>query len=300
MALSVNTNTQSLFAQRALNMNTTSMQKSIERLSTGFKINRAGDDAAGLTISEKLTAKIRGLEKAKQNIGDGISLIQTAEGSLSIVSDNLQRIRELMVQAANGTNSTNEKNAIQREINERVTVISDIYSQVSFNGNNLLQGGSNFSLQTGADNGQYTTLNFQSGATGTGINISVGATSGILGSIAEGAIQLNTIHVGGSVNANAGTSTTTGTVGNVDTAIDNLSRMRSYLGAMQNSLESKLEYLSIAVENNSASRSRIKDVDVAEESSVLTRNQILQQTASAMLSQANSAPQVALSLLPRG
>jgi len=126
MSIVVNTNTQSIFAQRALGKNTLNLQKSIEKLSTGSKINKAADDAAGLSISEKLTSQIRGLQKAKQNAGDGISMIQTAEGALSIVHDNLQRVRELVVQAKNGTNSSAELDSIQREINERVSTIEDI------------------------------------------------------------------------------------------------------------------------------------------------------------------------------
>jgi flagellin len=299
MPLMVNTNTQSLFAQRALGSNTQDLQRSVEKLSTGYRINRAGDDAAGLSISQKLTSTIRGLEKAKQNSADGISLLQTAEGGLSIAQDNLQRIRELMVQAANGTNSANEIDAMQREINERVRVISDAAGQVQFNGISLLGGAANITLQTGSDNGQTTTLNFASGTTATGINIAVTTTTA--GSIGEGAIQLNNLRLASATVANAAgtTSAATGTIANIDTMISNVSRMRSYLGAMQNSLESKMDYLNIAVENNSSARSRVQDVDVASESSILVRNQILQQSAAAMLGQANAAPQLALNLLPR-
>ncbi|MCE2929145.1 MAG: flagellin FliC, partial [Candidatus Caenarcaniphilales bacterium] len=165
MSIYVNTNVQSLFAQRALGSNTSNLQKSVEKLSTGLRINRAGDDAAGLSIAQKMTATIGGLGKAQQNASDGISLIQTAEGGLGVAQDNLQRVRELMVQASNGTNSANEVDAIQREINERVRVISDAAGQVQFNGISLLGGAANITLQTGADNGQTTTLNFASGTT---------------------------------------------------------------------------------------------------------------------------------------
>ena len=175
MAIYVNTNTQSIFAQRALGGNTFNLQKNIEKLSTGFRINRAADDAAGLSISEKLTSQIRGLEKAEQNIGDGISMVQTAEGALSIVQDNLQRIRELVVQASNGTNSDNELDAIQREINARIGTIADIGTDTEFNGLALLDGTlgggtaatvtaagatQDFALQTGSDDGQQTFINF--------------------------------------------------------------------------------------------------------------------------------------------
>ncbi len=298
MSIYVNTNVQSLFAQRALGSNTSNLQKSVEKLSTGLRINRAGDDAAGLSIAQKMTATIGGLGKAQQNASDGISLIQTAEGGLGVAQDNLQRVRELMVQASNGTNSANEVDAIQREINERVRVISDAAGQVQFNGISLLGGAANITLQTGADNGQTTTLNFASGTTATGINISVNTTTA--GSIGEGAIQLNNLRLANATVANAAgtTSAATGTIANIDTMINNVSRMRSYLGAMQNSLESKLDYLGNAEENISAARSRVQDVDVASESSTLVRNQILQQSAAAMLGQANATPQIALNLLP--
>ncbi len=299
MSIIVNTNTSSLFAQRALGKNAFEMQKSIEKLSTGSRINRAGDDAAGLSISEGMTSDIRGLQKAKQNVGDGISLLQTAEGALGIVQDNLQRVRELFVQATNGTNGNDEKDAIQREINERVQSITDLGSQVKFNGVALLGGAADFTLQTGANNAETTTLDFASGSTADGVNVSVSVTTA--GSLGEGAIALNTIHVGGSGNVLAkdgSTTSLTGSLDNLDSMINNISRMRSYIGAKQNSLESKSEYLDVAVENTSAARSRIKDVDVAAESSNLLKHQILQQAAATMLTQANATPQLALNLLP--
>lgn len=334
MAVVVNTNTQSIFAQRALGMNTLNLQRNIEKLSTGFRINRAADDAAGLSISEKLTARINGFEKAKQNSADGISLIQTAEGSLGIIQENFQRIRELLVQGINGTNSANEKNAIQNEINERIQIINDIGNETEFNGIQLLSG-NNFVnnggvntdvvLQTGADAGQITTLSFGAGTAtaGQGINVDVteqvgGAANSDNGELIEGVVDvlggaltnfsIDQIHVeGATVNAFDGTLGTdimvnpavAGDAGLdvIDVIIDNVSRMRSELGASQNALESKITYLDVAMENAAASRSRIKDVDVAKASSALVKNQILQQSASAMLSQANSQPQIALSLI---
>jgi flagellin len=309
MSITVNTNTQSIFAQRALGSNTFNMQKSIEKLSTGFRINRAGDDAAGLSISEKLTAQIRGLEKASQNIGDGISLVQTAEGGLSVVQDNMQRIRELFVQAVNGTNGDKERDAIQREINERVTTIDDIAKATKFNGQALLQTAANKTIQSGADNGQTTTITLASGGAtaNTGINISITyervADATERGQLVEGTtagFALNELSVGATVAAkdNATTTLTAGGLNLIDTMLDNLSRMRSYLGAVQNSLDSKSEYVNVAMENASASRSRVRDTDVAKESSIMIRNQILQQSSAAMLSQANQTPQLALNLLP--
>lgn len=298
MSIYVNTNTQSIFAQRALGKNTSNMQKSIEKLSTGFRINRAGDDAAGLSISEKLTAQVRGLEKAQQNIGDGISMIQTAEGALGVIQDNLQRIRELVVQASNGTNGNSEKDALQREINERITTIEDIAKATKFNGNALLDGGTTKTIQSGADNSQTTSI-VLTAAAGVGVDIDVDVTSA--GSIGENSgFALSALHVGGTVNAqDASTSSATTTpLSSLDTMLDNVSRMRSYLGATQNALESKSEYVNVAMENAAASRSRVRDVDVAKESSVMLRNQILQQSSASMLSQANQTPQLALNLLP--
>lgn len=310
--LVVNTNTQSLFAQRALNKNTMGLKSNIEHLSTGFRINRAADDAAGLSISNKLTTTIRGLEKAKQNASDGISMLQTAEGGLSVIQENLQRIRELVVQGVNGTNGTNEKDALQREINERVKVIKDIADSTKFNGITLLTAntasGANISLQTGANNAETTNILFQSEQTAsTGVEIDITETAGGAddqGHLVEGAttnFALDRLQISGaSVNSyNYATHSTnvSATLTDVDTMIDNISRMRSYIGASQNALESKIEYIDVAMENASASRSRIQDVDVAKESSILVKNQILQQTAAAMLSQANTQPQIALQLI---
>jgi flagellin len=282
MPIIVNTNIQSIFAQRALGKNTTSLQKSIEKLSTGSKINRAADDAAGLSISENLNAQIRGLEKANQNAGDGVSFIQTAEGSLSVIQDNLQRIRELVVQAKNGSNGDTEKEAIQDEIDERITAIQDIADATKFNGISLLDGANDIELQVGSEQGQTLKINLKTES----VKIDTTAAAGI----GTGSIALDTLDVAA--------ATPVGTIENVDTMITNVSKMRSYLGAVQNSLESRMEYLDVAIENNSASRSRVKDVDVAKESSTMLKNQILQQSAAAMLSQANATPQLALNLMP--
>jgi flagellin len=291
MSIVVNTNTQSIFAQRALGKNTSNLQKSIEKLSTGSKINKAADDAAGLSISEKLTSQVRGLEKAKQNAGDGISMIQTAEGGLSVVHDNLQRIRELVVQSKNGTNGSSELDSIQREINERITTIEDIAGATKYNGNDLIKSASAKTLQIGADDSQTLSVGLDT------IDVDVDDTAS--NTLGEGAIKLSSLHVGGSIKAQDGTtSSSTGSIANVDKMITNVSRMRSYLGAIQNSLESRVDYLDVAIENNSASRSRVKDVDIAKESSNMLKNQILQQSAATMLSQANSTPQLALNLLP--
>lgn len=290
MSLIISTNIQSLFAQRALGRNTVSLQRSIEKLSTGSKLNRAADDAAGLSISENLNSQIRGLEKARQNAGDGISFIQTAEGSLSVVHENLQRIRELVVQAMTGTNGGAEINSIQSEINERIKSIDEIAVATKYNGNFLIKGGSDTDIQVGADDGQVLAIKL------TQVDIDINSTS--VNSMGENALKLNSLHLGGTTTALDGSSTSNASIDHVNTMISNVSRMRSYLGAIQNSLESRVEYLDVAIENSSSSRSRVRDVDVAKESSLMLKNQILQQSAAAMLSQANSTPQLALNLLP--
>mgnify|MGYP002641706645 CR=1 len=317
MQLTVNTNTQSLFAQRALRFNTGNLQGNIERLSTGYRINRAADDAAGLSIANKLTTRIRGLEQAGKNAADGISLIQTMEGGLSVVQENLQRIRELVVQGINGTNGADEIDALQREINERVKIIDDIAQATKFNGTTLIYNNTtaaNITLQTGSDNGETSSIVLMSGLSGagsnTGIDIDITAqatgTSSDDGFLIEGGttglsldrIQLSgaTVNSYGFVNGDH-SSNVAATVSQIDNMIDNVSRMKSYVGATQNALESKMEYMEIAMENAASARSRIQDVDVAKESSDLIKNQILQQTAAAMLAQANTAPQIALQLL---
>jgi flagellin len=299
MSIRINTNIQSLFAQRALARNTFALQKNIERLSTGFKINRAADDAAGLSISTKLTSQIRGLSQAYKNAGDGISLIQTAEGGLEIIGDNLQRIRELMVQAANGILSVNELNAIQREINSRIELIDDISRDTQFNGIDVLQSSDDIVLQTGYNDGDTTTINMVGLLPNTGIFVDVYATSGF-GEISENtSITLADLRIAGSTVLSYNfVNATNGTIDEVDTMINNVSRMRGYLGSMSNALESKMDYIRLQEENLSASRSRIRDVDVARESSDLIRNQILQQAAASMLTQANAQSRLVLQLLP--
>ena len=302
MGLTVNTNTQSIFAQRALRTNTGELQKSTEKLSTGLRINRAGDDAAGLSITNKMTTLIRGMNQAKRNIGDGVAMISTIDGALGTVQDNLQRVRELTVQAINGTNGTEEKDAIQREINERVQAINDMGNQATFNGVNLLKGTANITLQTGANDGQTLTM-YTSAGTSAGTGFRINHSSTTLGSLGEGSgLQLSAFTVGSTnvktlSGATSATATASG-LASLDTMINNVSRMRSQVGAYENSLGSNMAYLDRYSESLEGARSRVRDVDVAEESGKYVRSQILQQSASSMLSQANSAPQLALSLLP--
>ncbi|NBV98521.1 MAG: flagellin FliC [Proteobacteria bacterium] len=301
MSIIVNTNTQSLFAQRALRSNTKMMQSSIEKLSTGFRINRADDDAAGLSIAQKMTTLIRGMDQAQRNIGDGIAMISTIDGALAVVQDNLQRIRELTVQALNGTNGSDEKDAIQREINERIISINEMGTNATFNGVSLLRSTADITLQNGANDGNTLVLQTASGTVANrGFYIDFSSTGS--GSLGEGAIALSTFTIGSAnVKTVSGTTSATATstaLGRLDTMIQNVSRMRSQGGAYENSLGSSMEYLDRYSESLQSARSRIQDVDVAAESAQTSKAQILQQSAATMLTQANATPQIALNLLP--
>ncbi|MFZ4085797.1 MAG: flagellin [Vampirovibrionia bacterium] len=301
MGITVNTNTQSLFAQRTLRKNTAMMKESLEKLSTGSRINRAGDDAAGLSISQKATTLIQGMNQAQRNIGDGLAMISTIDGALGVVQDNLQRIRELTVQAANGTNGNDEKDAIQREINERVTAINDMGANATFNGVSLLRSTADITLQNGVNDGNTLVLKTAAG-TVANAGFFIDFTSTGSGSLGEGAIALSTFTVGStSVKTLSGTTSATATstaLSKLDAMIKNVSRMRSQSGAYENALSSSMEYLDKYSESLQGARSRVQDVDVASESAEFTRGQILQQTAAAMLGQANASPQLALNLLP--
>ena len=301
MGITINTNTQSLFAQRALRKNTATMKASLEKLSTGSRINRAGDDAAGLSISQKSTTLIRGMDQAQRNIGDGLAMISTIDGALGVVQDNLQRIRELTVQAINGTNGSDEKDAIQREINERITAINDMGANATFNGVSLLRSTADITLQNGANDGNQLILQTAAG-TVANRGFFIDFTSTGSGSLGEGAIALSTFTIGSAnVKTLSGTTSATATttaLSKLDAMIKNVSRMRSQGGAYENALGSSMEYLDRYSESLQSARSRVRDVDVAAESAEFTKGQILQQTAAAMLGQANASPQLALNLLP--
>jgi len=264
----INSNVMSLNAQRNLATSSSSLSTSIQRLSSGLRINSAKDDAAGLAISERFTSQIRGLDQAVRNANDGISLAQTAEGALGEVTNNLQRIRELAVQSINATNSTSDRAALDVEVQQLITEIGRVGSDTQFNGVNLLDGSFTAQdFQIGANSGQVITVDINTDVTGL-----------ITGDVTSA--------------ANADTL-----LGAVDTALDTVSTERANLGAVQNRFSSVVVNLSTASENLSAARSRIRDADFAKETAALTRTQILQQAGTAMLAQANSAPQNVLSLL---
>jgi flagellin len=425
MGLVINTNRLSLDAQAALRMNNRDLEVTAKRLSTGKRVNSAGDDAAGMTIAQRITSDVRAYRKTIQNQMDGISLIQVTEGQLQGMQDDLQRVRELMIQAANGTNGVDERNALQREINERVKNIEDISNTARFNSVGLLRGPStdrtnqtDRSIQSGITFSETTKLQFgpayiDNTAVATpvfvserGINVdanysytpltatqdsaalevtagtasfdyvtkvigdirgeltaqganSVGLDAWLATFLDTGTNQANTmdellrdaydsnravagsrtvtppaaslvsnkaldiikyfLHDGGqlvenastpgftlsqlrvagaSINSYANTAQTHGNLDDITKMIDNLSRMRSHLGALQGSMESKIDSQDTSVVNLEASRSRIIDADMAMESSSLAKQQILQRSGVAMLTQANAQPQQLLDLLP--
>jgi flagellin len=279
MALVINTNVASLGAQRTLNQTTQALQRNIEKLSSGYRVNRAADDAAGLGISENLRASIRSLAQASRNANDGISMLQVAEAAMNEQAGILTRLRELAVQSSNGVLTATERAYIDTESTALVQEVDRISSVTEFNGVFMIAGGAQpIDMQVGLNQGDVITVNFTASDAST------------LGTGAGGA-ALSTIDLGTS-QATAQSSITI-----IDQAITDLSSARSNLGATQNRLEVTISNLDSARENLAAANSRIRDVDVAEETASMTRNQILSQAGTAVLAQANQIPQAALSLL---
>jgi len=275
MALSVVTNVASLRAQSNLNKTSNAMTSHIEKLSSGLRINRAGDDAAGSAISSQMTAYEQGLKQASRNSNDGISLIQTAEGAMNEMTGIVQRMRELAVQAANeGTMDTTERGYLDQEFQTLESELDRIVNVTEYNGQKLIDG----SISSG--------VSFQVGMRNTGddrISLSV-ATSG------STSLGLNDEVLTSSAGAQKA-------IAALDNALQTINTSRGTLGATQNRLEATMSNLSIMHENMASGNSRIKDVDVAEESAAFTRSQILSQAGTSMLAQANSLPQSALSLI---
>src|SRR4051812_22016717 len=274
MALRIQNNVEAFNAHRQLQGTASKAAKAMEKLSSGYRINRAADDAAGLAISEKMRSQIGGLDQAQRNAQDGVSLVQTAEGALNEVHSMLQRIRDLRVQFDNGTLSEGDKDAIATEVGQLATEIKDIGSQTKFNGIDLLNGGSSIDFQVGAASGETITLSAFS-LTGSSGASDVTDASGATASADLANLDLDAI----------------------DDAIKNVSTARANFGAVQNRLEHRLNNLATYQENLVASESRIRDVDMASEMVNFTKLQILQQAGTSMLAQANQAPQGVLSLL---
>ena len=276
MALIINTNIASLNAQRNLNESQNALNSSLQRLSSGLRINSAKDDAAGLYVAGQLTRDIRGINQAVRNAGDGISLGQTAEGALSEISNNLQRIREIAVQASNDT--VGNADGLQLEVDQLTQEISRIVATTNFNGTDLLSGGGSVNFQVGA-----------SGTTNNQISISLDDISSI-NAFAADLTATGTIDVSTTAAASAA-------LADLATDIDDVNQARATYGAVQNRFEAVISNLQNYAENLTAARSRIEDADFAAETANLTRAQILQQAGTTILAQANTLPQAALQLL---
>src|SRR4051812_27155050 len=270
MSLRIQNNVEAFNAHRQLQDTSGKLSKSMERLSSGYRINRAADDAAGLAISEKLRSQIGGLAQAQRNAQDAVSLVQTAEGAMAEVHAMLQRVRDLAVQFNNGTLATADKAAITAEVAQLCSEISKIGNDTRFNGIALLSGGTAITFQIGAQDGQTIAV--------SGIQL--------FGASQTFSVDSNVLNFSGTVN-----------LASIDNAIQNISNARATFGSVQNRLEHTLNNLSTFEENLQASESRIRDVDMAQEMVEFTKLQILQQAGTSMLAQANQSPQSVLSLL---
>ncbi len=319
MALYVNTNVSSLNAQRQMMNSGNSLDQAFQRLSSGFRINSASDDAAGLQISDRLESQIQGLNQGNRNANDGISLAQTAEGALDQVTTSFQRVRTLASQAANGSNTDEDRLAIQEEMRQLMTEVNRIAADTTFGGENLLNGSYKASFQVGADavqtigfsmqnvagtanslsgNGGFTLsgiATIASGVTGATLSASLTNLSATLGTTADNASFTTVFRASGisvSTQANA-----QAVLAGMDQLIAVVDKKRAELGAVQNRFQSTINNQSNIAENLSAAKSRIKDADFAAETAKLTQSQILQQASQTILAQANQRPQAALSLL---
>ncbi len=270
MGLRINTNVSALNASRVLRRNTLGLNKTLERLSSGLRINRAADDAAGMAIAENFRALVRGSGVAQRNSQDGISLLQTTEGGLIESSNILQRIRELALQAANGTNSDLNREALDLEVQELIEHLDDIAFDTEFNGLFVLSAAQTVTLQSGAQQSQTLVIN-TNGARAEDLGVSTVSVSTLAFAV--------------------------GTISAIDFALQSVNQLRAELGAIQNRLEFTISTLSIQEENNAYSESQIRDADVAKETMAFTRNQILVSAGTTVLAQANVIPQSALQLL---
>jgi flagellin len=277
----INTNMASLNAQRSLNRSQSSMQTALERLSSGLRLNRAKDDAAGAAIAERFTSQIRGLNQAIRNANDGVSLVQTAEGALQEISNMLQRMRELSIQAGNETYNTQDRQSLQDEFVALQREVARVQEVTEFNNFGLLNRTDSLSFQVGWENGTdniivvSTIALLANGSANGGISFALESTNAFISTMAgaQSAMVL------------------------LQRAIDKVSELRADFGAVQNRLEASIRNMENVTENQSAARSRIQDADFAAETAELTRTQILQQAGTAMLAQANQLPQNVLSLL---
>ena len=280
MSLSINTNIASIDAQRNLSESQSSLATSMQRLSSGLRINSAKDDAAGLSIAERMNSQVRGMNVAIRNSNDGISLAQTADGALAQVSNSLQRMRELAVQARNSTNSSSDKDSLNKEFSQLQSEITRVLGGTAFNGKKIL----------GAD---ATTLTFQVGANTTSNDrVDISTTD-----MTQATQITNVTGTSASIGASATGGDIDTVINNIDTAINDVNDTRATFGASESRFDSIISNLQSGVENQSAARSRIMDADFASETANMSRAQVLQQAGTAMIAQANQQPQSVLSLL---
>ena len=286
MPQTINTNVNSINAQRNLSMSQSSLAVSMQRLSSGLRVNSAKDDAAGLAIAERMTTQVRGMNVAIRNANDGISMSQTAEGAMGKVADSLQRMRELSVQAANATNSNSDKDSLDKEFGELAKEIQRVLGGTSFNGKNVL----------GSEAGSFQ---FQIGANTTS-NDTIAIITADLTADATLTTVAGTDNTGSGravIDNTADATTIQGVINSIDAAITTVNGERALMGASQSRFDSVIANLQISVENQSAAKSRIMDTDFAAETANLSRSQILQQAGNAMVAQANQLPQQVLQLL---
>ena len=278
MPMTINTNIISLNAQRNLNGSQSSLATSMQRLSSGLRVNSAKDDAAGLAIAERMNAQVRVMNVAVRNANDGISLAQTADGALSSIGDSLQRMRELAVQACNSTNSDSDKDSLNLEYQQLSNEISRVLGGTTFNGKAILGAGAG-------------TLTFQVGA-----NVTANDSIDVATSDMTADVKITTV-TGASIGSTADATALATVIQNIDTALDDINSQRAIYGASQNRFSAVITNLQTSVENQSAARSRIMDADFAAETAAMSRAQILQQAGTAMVAQANTLPQQVLKLL---
>ncbi len=305
MASVINTNLVSLNAQRNLSSTQGVLAQTVQRLSTGLRVNSAKDDAAGLAIAERMNSQVRGMNVAQRNANDAISLSQTAEGSLGKIGDMLQRMRELAVQSTNATNSSSDRGALQNEFRELQSEITRTSTTTRFNGQAVLTTTTSFDFQVGAN----ATTDDQVSINGVNINgatTATGTNDGSLSKMTGTSIDISTVGTRGSAATGADFQAySAGTIGAgalgaveiIDFAISQVNTARSKFGAAQNRFENVIGTLQVSTENQTAARSRIMDADFASETATLSRSQVLQQAGVAMLSQANAMPNNVLSLL---
>ena len=283
MGLRIQNNIDAFNTHRQLQISSNAASASMEKLSSGYRINRAADDAAGLAISEQMRGQIGGLGQAQRNAQDGVSLVQTAEGALDEVHSMLQRVRDLKVQFNSGTLNSDDQDAIASEVYQIGQELGNIASQTSFNGNTLLNG-KTFSFQVGANDGETIST--------SAVTLSAG-----IGTAGTGGLSEITSLASAAATKTALTSGSLSTIDTIDDAIKNISTARASYGAVENRLNHRLNNLATYQENLTASESRIRDVDMAAEMTNYTKENILQQAGTSMLAQANQAPQTVLSLL---